>query len=432
MSRTIPGSKLSRGLAGGKAAAKVGGDMLQYYAARPFLSPKGRERALKRLDDKTARTIFNCLSMLKGTALKVAQVLSLELELLPPAVARELQKSYNQVPPINRVLARKAITSSLGNPPEKVFKHFNGAAFAAASLGQVHEAMSPDGKKLAVKLQYPGIKKTIKSDLQLLRGALRSVSEYKIVKPAIEEIEERLLEEVDYINEANNMAFFNEHLNLEGVNVPRPWRPGSSKTVLSASYMEGLPLNLWLKTGPGQQDIDLVAKRLNDIFLHGLYELNCIHADPNPGNFIIAEDMSVGLIDFGCVKKLQPGLVKLYRRFPDILINGDKQEYFDMLEALEIIRPGLDEKTADDIYNQAYDFGQWLAQIYTAKVFDFGAAGEFMVVGKKRMQAMYKYRRHLAVNPQIIYLDRTRYGFLRVFQKMGARVNMRNSYEWDT
>lgn len=431
MGKRIPQSKLGRGLAGGRAAAKVGGEVLQYFATKPFRSPRGCESAQKRLDEKTAQAIFGCLSLLRGTALKVAQTLSLEMELFPPAIQRELQKSYNQVPPLNRVLARKAVANSLGQPPEEVFESFEPTAFAAASLGQVHQARSPEGRKLAVKLQYPGIQKTIQSDLQILRGVLRPLSEYKTAAPVIKEIEERLWEEIDYVQELNNMVYFSEHLDMEGVVIPRPWQPGSGATILSASYIEGLPLNLWLKTNPKQEERDLVAQRLNDIFLHGLYELHRIHADPNPGNFIIADDLTVGLVDFGCVKKFQNRFVRLYSKLPSTIVQGDREDYFEILRALEIIQPGLDKGVEDEIFRAVYGFGQWLAKMYTTEVFDFSSDKELMIQGKAQMQAMYKHRGYMSVNPQAIFLNRTRYGLLRIFQQMGARVRVRSPYEWD-
>jgi predicted unusual protein kinase regulating ubiquinone biosynthesis (AarF/ABC1/UbiB family) len=427
----IPQSKLKRSLAGGKAAAKVGGGVLKYMARRPFLSQKSRKEARRRLDEKSAQAIFNCLTLLKGTALKVAQLLSMELELFPPAVRRELQKSYNQVPPINRVLARKAVQNALGAPPEKIFHSFELTAFAAASLGQVHRARTPEGNELAVKIQYPGIQRTIKNDLQLLRGLLRPLSDYEVMAPALDEIEQRLLEETDYAQEARNMIFFAHNLNLEGVAVPAPWEPGCSDTILSAAYMEGLPLNHWLKTNPSQTERDQVAQCLNDIFLRGLYELHCIHADPNPGNFIIAEDLTLGLIDFGCMKYFNQEFVRLYRQLPRIIIEGERDEYFEILRALKFTQSGLDKKVEDDLFKVAYGFGQWLGEIYSTERFDFSKDKEFIAAGKEHMHAMYKHRGHLSVNPQIIFLNRTRYGLLRVYEQMGARVNVRNPYEWD-
>ncbi len=431
MNDQIPESKLRRSLAGGAAAAKMGGGVLQYYAQKPFLSQKSKERAKQKLDEKNARVIFKFLTLLKGTALKIAQFLSLELELFPPAIQRELQKSYNQMPPINRVMARKAVSNALGQPPQKIFKTFDLTAFAAASLGQVHKAITPDGKVLAVKLQYPGIQRTIKNDLQLLRGLLKPLKDFEYLAPAIDEIEERLLEEIDYSQEARNTMFFAENLNLEGVNIPTLWQPGCSGTTLSATYMEGLPLNEWIKTNPSQEARDQVAQTLNDIFIRGLYGLHCIHADPNPGNFIIRDDLSIGLVDFGCLKNFDQEFVQLYSRLPGIIIRGDKQEYFELLRAMKFTRPGFDKEAEEDLFKAAYGFGEWLGKLYTSEKYDFSDSEDFLAAGKVHMQAMYKHRGKVSVNPEIIFLNRTRYGLLRMFEQMGARVKVRNPHEWD-
>ena len=432
MKNRIPESKLRRSLIGGRAAARLGGGLVEYLAAKPFRSPEGRAAAREELDEKSARIIFNCLSLLKGSALKVAQLLSLELDLFPPAIQRELEKSYNQAPPINRVLARKAVFNSLGRSPEEVFDHFEPTAFAAASLGQVHRARSKEGFDLAVKLQYPGIRQTIKNDLQLLRGVLWPLPEYKIIAPAMDEIEERLVEEIDYINEADNIAFFRDHLDMDGVTVPEPYAPGSGPAILSASLIDGLPLNHWLKTNPGREERDRIAQLLNDVFLRGLYELRCIHADPNPGNFIVTEKHDLGLVDFGCVKRFDDEFVDIYAKLPRCLIQGRKGEYFDFLRALKIIPPGLDHEIEDDIFKAVYGFSQWLARVYETDRFDFSENSDFVFTGKVQIQALYKHRSHISMNPQIVFLNRTRFGLLRIFQQMGARVKMRNPYEWDS
>jgi predicted unusual protein kinase regulating ubiquinone biosynthesis (AarF/ABC1/UbiB family) len=431
MNDRIPESKLKRSIAGGAAAAKVGGGVLQYYAQKPFLSKDKKERAKQKLDEKSAQIIFKCLTLLKGTALKIAQLLSLELEMFPPAVQRELEKSYNQMPPINRVLARKAMQNALGEPPQQVFKKFDLTAFAAASLGQVHKATTRDGEELAVKLQYPGIQRTIKNDLQLMRGLLKPLPDYEVIQPAIAEIEERLLEETDYEQEARNTEYFAQNLNMEGVNIPEIWRDGCTSTTICETFMPGLPLNEWIKTDPTQDERDQVAQLLNDIFLRGLYGLNCIHADPNPGNFIVGDDLTVSLVDFGCLKRFDAEFVAAYSKMPRIIIKGEKEEYFQLLREMKFTRPGFDKEAEEDLFKAAYGFGEWLGKLYQNERYDFSQSDDFITAGKAHMQAMYKHRGKVAVNPQIIFLNRTRYGLLKMFQQMGARVNVRNSYEWD-
>jgi predicted unusual protein kinase regulating ubiquinone biosynthesis (AarF/ABC1/UbiB family) len=185
--------------------------------------------------------MFKGLGLLKGTALKMAQQLSLDLDLLPEAVCRELVRSYHQVPPINRALVRQVIQKELGRPPEKKFAYFDANAFAAASPGQVHAAGDHGGTPLAVKIQYPGIAKSIDSDLGLLRQVLRPMIRSDQLLPILNEMAARLHEEVDYCKEAENQAYFGGHLDLQGVRIPFVHPDLSTATVPTTTRLPGRP-----------------------------------------------------------------------------------------------------------------------------------------------------------------------------------------------
>lgn len=432
METRVPEGKFRRGVIGGVAAAKVGGRFAGYFVKRPFLSDAARSLARKKLDQTNARAVFACLSLLKGTALKIAQLLSMELELFPEAIRTELEKSYSQVPPMNRALVRRAALNALGRPPEEVFAAFDSQAFAAASLGQVHEAAAPDGTALAVKVQYPGIHRAIEDDMQLVKGLLRPLPDYGLIAPAIDEIAARLREETDYEREAVAMSFFRENLHVEGVHAPRPWAPGTRQRILACTRLSGLPLDQWLATGPSDDAKDVVAERLNQVFLQSFYGLRRIHADPNPGNFIIDADLGVGLVDFGCVKSFDAGFVERYRQLPRLIIHGNRQEYFQALQEMRLVQGKLEPEVARAIYETAYEVGRWLGRLYEPERFDFSRETGFMAEGREISKKMFQYRRHFTMNPDFVFLDRTRYGLLRVFQKMRCRVRLRNAYEWDS
>jgi predicted unusual protein kinase regulating ubiquinone biosynthesis (AarF/ABC1/UbiB family) len=157
MADFFPVGKWKRTLEGGKTALKLGGRTVQYLSRKPFIGSDRRQSSKEAFDRQSGEILFQGLSALKGTALKIAQMLSLEMDIFPPAVRQELGKSCYQVPPMNRALVRKIVTSNLGRPPEALFCSFEPTAFAAASLGQVHRAVAKNGRTLAVKIQYPGV-----------------------------------------------------------------------------------------------------------------------------------------------------------------------------------------------------------------------------------------------------------------------------------
>lgn len=430
MINEIPRGKWQRSYTTGKTAAKISGKVLKYLAKRPFLSSGKKEQAKEDLDRDSAKILFSGLSLLKGTALKAAQMLSLELDIFPAHIRRELGKSYHQVPPINRALVRRIIQNNLKQPPEKVFRSFDTQAFAAASLGQVHRAISLEGEELAVKIQYPDIANTITSDIRLVKAAVRPLAEYELVCIALKEIEEILLLETDYEKEAANLEFFAKHLQMENVKIPEVDYRISGKTILSQTHFHGPTLNEWLKTNPDRYEVDAVAQTLHDIFLKGFYELNCIHADPNPGNFIILNDCEIGLIDFGCVKRFDSKFVNLYNQLACISANGEESLPLSLLRELEVFPPDMDTKVEQELYKYMVAFNRWFGRPYQKEVFDFKENSDYILEGKEILKGIQRYRKHInSINTNFIFLDRTRYGLFRLFEQMGARVRIRNKYE---
>jgi predicted unusual protein kinase regulating ubiquinone biosynthesis (AarF/ABC1/UbiB family) len=425
-----PIGKIERALTGGRTAAKVGGKVLLHYAKRSFMDAEARREDEEKMFQEGAKTLFAGLSLLKGTALKMAQQLSLEMDLLPEAACKELAKSYHQVPPINRALVRKVILNGLGRPPEEIFEFFDLTAFAAASLGQVHKARDKENNFLAVKIQYPGIAKTIDGDMTLLRQILRPIIQSDQLLPALTEVSERLHEEVNYLTESDNLKYLKKHLKINGVSIPKVWPDKSAETVLTTTLMPGKPLDYWLSTNPDQDAIDCVARKLQQIIIKSLYELNVIHADPNPGTFIIADDLTIGLVDFGCVKYLDPLFVEQYRRLSKSAFCREDGGHLQLMMDMGVISKDLDPAIIDKIREIAKVVGNWFSRLCEEEQFDFKRHPDFIAEGKEVMRQFQHLRRYAQVNPNFIFLDRTRYGLLRLFEQMGAKVCFRNKYEW--
>ena len=431
MTDAIPKSKITRTISSGKIAVKMGTNHLGFLLKKPFLSKEKQRLSEKKKDAQNSKILFNGLSLLRGTALKAAQMLSFESDIIPESIRKELEKSYSQVPPINRALVRKIIINNFNNPPEKVFESFDLKAFAAASLGQVHHARSKDGEDLAVKIQYPDISKTISNDIRLLKTVLRPMAEYEIIKIALEEIEEVLLNETDYEKEGQNIEYFRDTLKNDKVIIPKIYPDLTTKNVLSMTCMKGMLLNEWLEAGPDRESKTIVAQTLHDIFVEGFYELKQIHADPNPGNFLVTDDLKICLLDFGCVRSFDDEFIQLYQRLISIGAGSEKKEYIDLLTQMKLITPDLDPDIKDKMVVLFMKMGDWFSEFFKEEEFDFGANPDFMEKGRKIGRQMHQFRKHIHnITPEFIFLDRTRYGLIRLFEKMKVKIRMQNKYEY--
>ncbi len=430
MTDAIPKSKIRRTISSGKIAVKMGTNHLGFLLKKPFLSKEKQRIFQKKKDTQNAQILFNGLSLLRGTALKAAQMLSLENDYLPVTIRKELEKSYNQVPPINRALVRKIILNNFNNFPEKIFESFDSKAFAAASLGQVHLAKSKDGEDLAVKIQYPDISHTISNDIRMLKTVLRPMAEYEIIKIALEEIEEVLLNETDYEKEGENILYFRKNLKNDQVIIPQIYQDLTTKNVLSMSCMKGLILNEWLETCPDRESKTIVAQTLHDIFIEGLYELKQIHADPNPGNFLVTNELKICLVDFGCVRSFDDKFIQLYQKLIRISAGNERRAYVDLLTRMKLITPDFDPDIKDQMVALFMRIGDWFSELFIEEEFDFGANSDFMERGIKIARQMHQFRKHHNIMPEFIFLDRTRYGLIKLFEKMKVKIRIRNKYEY--
>jgi predicted unusual protein kinase regulating ubiquinone biosynthesis (AarF/ABC1/UbiB family) len=267
---------------------------------------------------------FAACARLKGLPLKLAQMLSQEEELLPEEFRKELSRSCYQSPPMNRALVRRTLSANLGGAPETLFRSFSETPFAAASLGQVHLAETHEGRKLAVKLQYPGIARTVKNDLAVVGGFANALPWLREIQGAWTEVAERMLEELSYGHEARWTVWFRENLAIPDVHVPSVHGAFSTESILATDFMEGVHLQEWLAGNPGAKQRDALAAILWRIYLKSVYEINALNADPNPGNFLIRPDGGVAMLDFGCVKSIPSHFSRNVRRLFAMHADGYK------------------------------------------------------------------------------------------------------------
>jgi predicted unusual protein kinase regulating ubiquinone biosynthesis (AarF/ABC1/UbiB family) len=266
-----------------------------------------------------ARRLMEQLGDLKGPLLKIAQLLATIPEALPKEYVLELQKLQSQAPPMGWPFVRRRMVAELGPDWEKKFRSFEREAAAAASLGQVHRAVTLKGEKVACKLQYPDMESAVAADLKQLKLVMGAFERYDRAIATSEirkEIAARLHEELDYELEARHMQLYAFMLKDEkAVHVPEVVPSLSTDRLLTATWLEGAGMMEFVKGSQVQRN--RIALNMFRAWYVPLYGYGVIHGDPHLGNYTVRKDDSINLLDFGCVRVFPPrfveGVITLYR-----------------------------------------------------------------------------------------------------------------------
>jgi predicted unusual protein kinase regulating ubiquinone biosynthesis (AarF/ABC1/UbiB family) len=352
-----PERPIGRGFRIGKLGLSLTGSYLGYQFQNLFLN-REEKRAEKRkaFQNKAARQIREELESLKGPVMKLGQMLSMQSHLMPEEVLGELSKLQMRAPAMHASLARAQFKASFGKFPEEVFREFNPEPFAAASLGQVHRAVTKRGETVAVKIQYPAIRSAIKDDFKLLRSAaIPARLLLRSHEPVIAEIEQGILKETDYVNEARNIDFFRERLQaLPFVRIPLVHHDLSTDRILTMSFISGQPLPDFLKQEKPTSELrNKIGTRLWQLFDLQLHRIHAMHVDPHPGNYLVETDGTIGLVDFGCVKRFSADFIKLMRLFDErawLQGEGGSRRILELVWGPEILeQPRLAAKLFRDL-----------------------------------------------------------------------------------
>ena len=280
------------------------------YAGVRVLKALGfSEKVQELLPETNARIgarIARTLGELKGPVMKLGQMASLSTDLLPREIAEPLARLRNDAPPVPYEVIAKQVEAELGAPPEALFRSFDRAPYAAASIGQVHRATTEDGRDVVVKVQYPGVDASVRADLSHMRFALRAAGVLRrrpeLFDRMLEELNARLHEELDYVHEAENVALLGAfHAAHDFVRVPQVVAERSSALVLTLSFEGGDPIEV-ARSYP-QEVRDRLGARLMLLLCSELFGAAAMHADPNPANFAFRGDGTFALYDFGAVKR---------------------------------------------------------------------------------------------------------------------------------
>jgi predicted unusual protein kinase regulating ubiquinone biosynthesis (AarF/ABC1/UbiB family) len=313
-----------RALSMASMGAGIAGSYLGYMLQRAFLGSERGATKLKSTHTKAARRMKDEMQALRGPAMKLGQTVSLQTGMLPDETLAELASLQMEAPGMHPSLVRVQVKAGLGREPEEIFAEFTPDPFAAASLGQVHHAITRHGQPVAVKIQYPGIGQAIESDFKWFRTVSKPAqASGHLPKAAIDEMQQQMAAETDYRREAENIAFFREKLGpLPFVQVPTVLPEYSSDKVLTMSLMPGRHLEALLAARPSQKVRNQLGANLFELFYYQILQVEALHADPHWGNYLFNDDGSISLVDFGCVKYFRPEVVAYLRRV--FLYPGDR------------------------------------------------------------------------------------------------------------
>jgi predicted unusual protein kinase regulating ubiquinone biosynthesis (AarF/ABC1/UbiB family) len=329
---SITSGRARRAIKMGELASQVGSSYLWNQLRRPFLSVPARERELLETHIRNAQRIVESSTQLRGAFMKLIQMLSIRKDLLPGEALDVLRATQSSVPPMNFATISEQIRKEIGKRPEAIFRSFDQTAFAAASLGQVHRAVTRDGVEVAVKVQYPGVEDTVEQDLRNLKLLLRTLQAlgHDLMRQQIDtgsvykELEQRLREELDYLNEARNMTEFGRRLGGDDqLMIPRYIKEMSSRRVLTMTFVDGYPLADVM--GP-EVDFDLrewVAEKIHEFAWRQILEFGMLHTDFHPGNYLVSHHPRLGVLDFGSIRRFPEPVRKANVMVARAILSGD-------------------------------------------------------------------------------------------------------------
>jgi predicted unusual protein kinase regulating ubiquinone biosynthesis (AarF/ABC1/UbiB family) len=420
----IPTGKVERASKFVTTGLKVGTNYLKHYTKKLIDPSISREE----LHADNAEDIYDTLSNLKGSALKVAQMLSMDKGMLPKAYTERFAMSQYSAPPLSGPLVINTFVKTLGKSPGQLYDQFDMQASNAASIGQVHKA-TKWGKELAIKIQYPGVANSVKSDLRIVKPfAIRIVGMNEVdMDKYFDEIEGKLLEETDYKLELKRSM----EVSALCAHIPNLIFPGyypelSSDRIITMDWLKGFHLKEFLQRNPSQEARNKIGQALWDFYQFQVHQLKKVHADPHPGNFLMRDDGTVGVFDFGCIKEIPKDFYTNYFLLVDKEILKDETTRREIYTNLEMIHPTDTEKEVvffSGLFQKMIDM---LTLPFTQEEFDFGDESYFTEI-YAYMDYLYNLKevRDSKVargSRHSLYVNRTYFGLYSILSDLKAKI----------
>lgn len=423
----IPTSKIERATKLVQTGAKVGVNYLKYYGEKIVNSDLTRDK----LNESNAEDIYDGLKSLKGSALKVAQMLSMDKNFLPQAYVEKFSLSQFSVPPLSAPLVLKTFKNNFGKTPYEIFDEFNANSVNAASIGQVHLAIK-NNKKLAVKIQYPGVANSISSDLALVKPiAIRMFNlQGKDSDKYFKEVEDKLIEETNYLLELKqSQEVVAACKKIENLVFPEYYPEYSSEKIITMDWMSGVHLSEFTNSDP--LVANKVGQALWDFYMYQIHILKKVHADPHPGNFLVNEKNELVALDFGCMKTIPNDFYVPYFELIDKNVIDNKQVFKEKLFNLEILRADDTKEEIAYFTQMFHDLLSLFTQPFQSETFDFSDEIFFENIAKLGERfandTNLKKMNGNRGSKHFIYINRTFFGLYNLMFDLKAAINV-NDY----
>lgn len=424
----IPTSKIERATKLVQTGAKVGVNYLKYYGEKIVNSDLSRDK----LNESNAEDIYDGLKSLKGSALKVAQMLSMDKNFLPQAYVEKFSLSQFSVPPLSAPLVLKTFKSNFGKTPYEIFDEFNPNSVNAASIGQVHLAVK-NKKKLAVKIQYPGVANSISSDLALVKPiAIRMFNlQGKDSDKYFKEVEDKLIEETNYLLELQQSQEVAEACKkIKNLVFPAYYPEFSSEKIITMDWMTGVHLSEFKNSDP--KIANQIGQALWDFYMYQIHILRKVHADPHPGNFLINVQNQLVALDFGCMKSIPNDFYIPYFELVNPETIENKELFRKKLFELEILRND-DTKAEINYFTQMfYDLLSLFTKPFQSESFDFSDEAFFQNIAQLgerfAKDTNLKKMNGNRGSKHFIYMNRTFFGLYQLLFDLKANIIV-NQYQ---
>lgn len=293
--KKIPSNSFLRLWTLGSSQARIAGHYFSYITRKQFVNNDKKQLLQNEFHLKSALQLVGSMGYLRGAIMKIGQMLANLPQIMPMELIEVFESLQFQAPPMHYSLIREVFLDEFGKEPEEIFQSFSKHAFAAASLGQVHQATLHSGENVVIKVQYPNIAKTIEADMQsfvMLLQAMRFKKDFKYLCDHVHDAKNVLLKEVDYLSEASFMEK-NRNIFLHSqIVVPTYYPEYTSTRILTMEYLPGLHLQDFLKKKPTQAQRNHFGELISSSLIQSWFRCRTVYADLHPGNFIMMDEYS--------------------------------------------------------------------------------------------------------------------------------------------